>query len=139
MGLIKVEGDGVTPIGNFPLRRVLYRADRIKAPKTGLPVAAVSNMDGWCDDPDHPDYNQPISFPFHNSAERLWREDHLYDLIVVMGHNDDPVIPGNGSAIFLHVAKDNYAPTEGCIAFTLNDLLAILKNSSTETMVSLGV
>ena len=139
MDLVKVEGDGVTPIGSYPLRRVLYRSDRIEPPETSLPIAAINELDGWCDDPDHPHYNQPVSFPFQGSAERLWREDQLYDLIVVIGHNDAPVISGNGSAIFMHVAKKDYAPTEGCVAFTLNDLLAILKSCTRETTILLGL
>jgi L,D-peptidoglycan transpeptidase YkuD (ErfK/YbiS/YcfS/YnhG family) len=138
MDLVKVEGDGVTPIGSYPLRRVLYRSDRIKLPETGLPASAIGELDGWCDDPYHPRYNQPVSFPLKCSAEHLWRPDHLYDLIVVIGHNDAPVIPGAGSAIFMHVAKSEYAPTEGCVAFAVDDLLAILAKCSDKTMISLG-
>ena len=134
----KKEGDGGTPIGAFPVRRVLYRADRLDRPQTYLPVAAIAEIDGWCDDPSKPDYNQQISFPFDGSAEHLWRDDHLYDVIVVLGHNDEPIIAGNGSAIFMHVAKPDYSPTEGCVALALDDLLTVLKDCSPDTTIRIG-
>ena len=81
---------------------------------------------GWCDDMGHPDYNRRVALPFPASHERLWREDHVYDLIVVLGYNDDPVIPEKGSAIFLHLAREDFSPTEGCIACARDDLLALL-------------
>jgi L,D-peptidoglycan transpeptidase YkuD (ErfK/YbiS/YcfS/YnhG family) len=122
----KREGDGATPIGCFALRRVLYRADRIAPPATGLAVTAIEPDAGWCDDSAHPCYNQPVRLPFAGSHERLWREDGLYDLLAVIGWNDEPVVPGHGSAIFLHVASPDYAPTEGCVAVALDDLSALL-------------
>ncbi len=122
----KVEGDGATPAGTWPLRRVLWRADRLPRPVTLLPTAAIAPADGWCDAPASPAYNRPIRHPFGDSAERLWREDSLYDVIVVLGYNDRPVRPGAGSAIFMHVARPDHAPTEGCIALALPDLLDVL-------------
>jgi L,D-peptidoglycan transpeptidase YkuD (ErfK/YbiS/YcfS/YnhG family) len=124
----KREGDGGTPVGCFPLRRVLYRPDRLAPPVTGLEVAALEPDMGWCDDPGHPDYNRPVRLPHPAGCERLWRDDHLYDVIVVLGHNDEPPAPGLGSAIFLHLAKDGYAATEGCVALALPDLLALLRD-----------
>ena len=124
--LDKREGDGATPIGCFPLRRVFYRRDRITPPPTALAVAPIEPDDGWCDDPTQPAYNQPVRLPFAGSHERLWREDGLYDLLAVIGWNDDPVVPGLGSAIFLHVARPDYAPTEGCVAVALGDLSELL-------------
>lgn len=129
----KREGDGATPAGCFMLRRVLYRPDRMTAPQTILPHAPLSPDDGWCDDPAHADYNRPVRLPHPARHERLWREDGLYDVVVVLGHNDDPPRPGAGSAIFLHVAKEGYAPTEGCIALALPDLLTVLAECGTET------
>jgi L,D-peptidoglycan transpeptidase YkuD (ErfK/YbiS/YcfS/YnhG family) len=123
----KREGDRGTPVGSFALRRVLYRPDRLAPPKTALPVAPLNPRDGWCDDPADPLYNQQIRQPYEGHYEILWRSDHLYDVIVVLGHNDGPVIPGKGSAIFLHVAAVDYAPTEGCVALREADLLCILK------------
>ena len=122
----KREGDRATPAGRWPLRRVLYRADRIAAPATALPVAPIAPSDGWCDDPVHPDYNRAVALPHPARCEHLWRSDRVYDVIVVLGYNDEPVRTGLGSAIFLHVARRGFAPTEGCVALAHADLLAVL-------------
>ncbi len=122
----KTEGDGATPAGRFALRHVLYRADRVAKPVTALAARAIARDDGWCDDPGDPAYNRPVRLPFAGSHEVLWREDSLYDVIVVLGHNDSPPVPGRGSAIFLHVARPDYGPTEGCIALALDDLLEVV-------------
>lgn len=122
----KTEGDGATPAGRFALRRVLYRADRLAPPETRLPVLPVEQDQGWCDDPAEPLYNQPVRLPFSGGHEILWRDDGLYDVIVVLGHNDSPPVPGKGSAIFMHVARPDYGPTEGCVALELGDLLEVL-------------
>ena len=105
---------------------MLFRADRLETPATALPVAALDPADGWYDDPADANYNRQISHPYPASAERLWRDDAIYDVIVILGHNDDPAVPGRGSAIFLHVARPDYAPTGGCIAVALPDLLSLL-------------
>jgi L,D-peptidoglycan transpeptidase YkuD (ErfK/YbiS/YcfS/YnhG family) len=131
----KREGDGATPLGCFVLRRVLYRPDRLARPETALPVAPLAPEDGWCDDPEDPAYNTPVRLPYGASHERLWREDGIYDLIVVLGHNDAPPVAGKGSAIFLHVAKPDYAPTSGCVALALTDLLSVLAEAGPETRV----
>lgn len=123
----KREGDGATPLGRYPLRHVLYRPDRLTgAPATKLPIRALTPADGWCDDPADSAYNRAITLPYAASHEKLWREDHVYDVIVTLGHNDDPPIPGMGSAIFLHVARPDYTGTEGCVALALPDLLELL-------------
>lgn len=122
----KREGDGATPAGIFPFRQVLFRADRIAPPATALPSRPLVASDGWCDDPAHPLYNRPVTLPFAAGHEMLMRTDALYDVIVVLGHNDAPVVPGRGSAIFLHIAAPGFAPTEGCIALARDDLLAVL-------------
>jgi L,D-peptidoglycan transpeptidase YkuD (ErfK/YbiS/YcfS/YnhG family) len=108
------------------MRRVLYRPDRGPAPKTALPVQIIEPDDGWCDDPADANYNRPIKHPCPAGAEHLWREDGVYDLLVVLGHNDDPVVAGKGSAIFVHLARPDYAPTEGCVALARADLEALL-------------
>ena len=128
------EGDGITPAGIFPLRQAFFRSDRTNRPETILPISALTRSDGWSDDPEDPRYNRQISIPTKNNHETLWRADGVYDLIAVIGYNDRPVIPGAGSAIFLHVAKLGYAPTEGCVAFALSDLSRIL-NEWEETSV----
>ena len=125
----KREGDGASPAGVWPIRRVLYRPDRGTAPVTSLPVEAIAPDDGWCDAPHDPAYNRPVKLPYPVSAEQMWRDDHLYDLVVVLGHNDDPPKPGLGSAIFLHLAKPDYAPTHGCVAVAREDLEALLKGA----------
>ena len=122
----KREGDKATPVGGFPLRRVLFRPDRVPRPATDLPAAPIAPDDGWCDDPDDPRYNQPVKRPYPASHESLWRDDHVYDVILVLGHNYAPPVPGAGSAIFLHVARDGFQPTEGCVALRLDDVLALL-------------
>lgn len=131
----KIEGDGATPIGCYALRRLVYRADRIAKPETRLPMAALSPEDGWCDAPEDPAYNRPVRLPYGASHERLWRDDGIYDAIVMLGHNDDPPVAGLGSAIFLHIARVNYSPTQGCVALALPDLLNFLKDASTRSRV----
>src|ERR1700722_5443632 len=98
------EGDGITPLGVFDLREVFYRADRIPMLFTTLPLWKIEPDDGWCDAPDDQNYNRLVKLPYAASAESLWRDDALYDIVAVIGFNDDPVYPGKGSAIFLHVA-----------------------------------
>jgi L,D-peptidoglycan transpeptidase YkuD (ErfK/YbiS/YcfS/YnhG family) len=122
----KREGDGSTPLGVWPLRRLLFRPDRGPPPSTALPAEPIRPNDGWCDALDDPAYNRPVALPYGAGAERMWREDDVYDLVVVLGHNDDPVIPAMGSAIFLHLARPDYAPTEGCVALARADLEALL-------------
>ena len=121
------EGDGVTPKGVWPVREILYRADRLPAPRTVLPLRAIQKNDGWCDAPDDPNYNRLVTLPYAASHEELWRDDHLYDLVAVLGVNDDPVVTGKGSAIFLHLARDGYAATHGCVALTYDDALAAIE------------
>ena len=125
----KREGDGGTPIGRFALRELRYRPDRLAAPATALPLIPLSPDDGWCDAPDDPAYNRPVRLPYPASAETMWRADHLYDLVVVLGQNDDPVVPGAGSAIFFHLAGEMdgmLQPTEGCVALRLEDMCEVL-------------
>ena len=123
----KREGDGATPIGSWTMRRLLYRADRLAMPETALPVSVIAAADGWCDGPLDARYNQPVILPYRASAEALWRADEVYDLIVPLGYNDAPVVAGAGSAIFLHVARVDFSPTEGCVALALADLLTMLR------------
>jgi len=123
---LKREGDLASPLGVWPIRRVLYRPDQGPPPRTALPAAALAPDDAWCDAPDDKDYNRPIKLPHPASFERMWRDDRLYDIVVVLGHNDDPIRPYMGSCIFLHIARPGYAPTEGCVAVTREDLEELL-------------
>jgi L,D-peptidoglycan transpeptidase YkuD (ErfK/YbiS/YcfS/YnhG family) len=111
----------------WPIRRVLFRQDRLRRPVTALPCAPIDPHDGWCDAPGDANYNRPVALPYRASAEPLWREDRIYDLVVVLGYNDDPVAPGAGSAIFLHLARPGYPPTHGCVALAAEDLLEVLR------------
>lgn len=122
----KREGDGATPIGRFGLRELLYRPDKLATPSCLLSKSALKPEDGWCDDPSHPDYNRLVRLPHPARCETMWREDGCYDLVVPLGYNDDPPVAGLGSAIFLHVAKPGYSPTEGCVALARDDLLTLL-------------
>ena len=122
----KQEGDGATPLGVWPLRAVLYRPDRSHAPVGGLSAKPLFACDGWCDDPGDEAYNTLVMLPYKGRHEKMWRDDELYDVVVVLGYNDDPPVRGKGSAIFLHCAKPGYSPTEGCIALGRPDLLEVL-------------
>ncbi|RAI59712.1 hypothetical protein DOO78_08670 [Roseicella frigidaeris] len=134
----KREGDGATPVGLLPLRRLLYRADRVAPPACRVPVEPLSSQDGWCDDPGDAAYNQRVRLPHPARHEALWREDALYDLIGVLGWNDAPVVRGRGSAIFLHLARPDLAPTEGCVALAERDLRAALAAGLTAIEVRPG-
>jgi L,D-peptidoglycan transpeptidase YkuD (ErfK/YbiS/YcfS/YnhG family) len=133
----KREGDGASPAGSFALLQGYYRADRIAAPPTHLPLRALRREDGWVDEPLDPKYNRLVSLPYPASHEEMWRADGLYDLVVLIGYNTDPPAPGRGSAIFLHVARPDFAPTAGCIAVArevLGPLLGLLGPGSTITI-----
>lgn len=133
----KREGDGASPAGVWPVRRVWYRADKGPPPETGIPVIALRPEDGWCDAPGDARYNQWVPLPCPARHERLWREDGLYDLIVELGYNDDPPVTGKGSAIFLHVARPGYLPTEGCAALAEDDLRAVLTRLQGGSMIEI--
>jgi L,D-peptidoglycan transpeptidase YkuD (ErfK/YbiS/YcfS/YnhG family) len=131
----KREGDGATPAGRFTMRFVLYRPDREKPPQTGLPWRAIARDDGWCDAAADPAYNRMIRLPYPASAESLWRADGGYDLIVPLGYNDTIVVAGEGSAIFLHLAAPDFAPTAGCVALGHADLLTVLAAADASSCV----
>jgi len=136
----KHEGDGGTPTGIFPLREVRYRPDRMAAPKSGLPIYKAAPRDGWCDDPQDPAYNRLVRLPYRADAETMWRDDHLYDVLAVIGYNDAPPVPGAGSAIFLHVARQNdnaLLPTSGCVSMRIEHVLAVLAACSPGTMIDI--
>ncbi len=126
-GLVKnkIEGDLSTPTGTFHFNKIYYRADRIKETNFIIDSSIIRENDGWGDDVRSKYYNQYVQFPFNESAERLYRDDHVYDLICVLDYNTSPIIPGRGSAIFLHVSKPSFEGTEGCIAIERKELLKI--------------
>jgi L,D-peptidoglycan transpeptidase YkuD (ErfK/YbiS/YcfS/YnhG family) len=123
---LKREGDGATPLGRLPIRLVLYRHDRVPRPRLPFPVHAIRIDDGWCEDPADRNYNRLVKLSPRSTADRLAREDHLYDLVIVLGHNDSPRVKGKGSAIFMHLAREGMTPTAGCLAFYRRDLRVLL-------------
>lgn len=129
----KLEGDGKTPIGAFPLGRIYYRADRVERPKTHLECIEITPEMGWCDDASSPHYNTFVKLPFDGSHEQLWRQDHVYDIVVDVKYNQNPAIPGKGSAIFIHLKGET--PTAGCLAFDYTDLMAILERLTPTSQV----
>lgn len=122
----KREGDGFTPAGSWSLREAFVRPGRVAQPASPLPWRWLGREDGWSDDPRDPDYNRFVRHPHPFSAERLWRDDGLYDVVVVLGYNDAPPVPGHGSAIFLHCMPADGHATSGCVAVAREALVAML-------------
>jgi len=122
----KREGDGASPAGTFPLLRLYYRPDRLQPPATGLPITPLQPNHGWVDEPADPNYNRLITLPYPAHHEEMWRTDGLYDVVVLIGYNTDPPAPRRGSAIFLHVARPDFSPTDGCIAVSRDVLLSLV-------------
>ncbi len=129
----KREGDGATPVGVWPLRRIYYRPDRLPRPVSGLPVEPIRRDMGWSENPADPAYNRPVGLPHRFAHEFMWRDDHLYDVVVVIGHNDDPVLKGRGSAIFMHLMRPEGTPTQGCVALRLPELQRLLPRLGPQT------
>jgi L,D-peptidoglycan transpeptidase YkuD (ErfK/YbiS/YcfS/YnhG family) len=122
----KHEGDGATPAGAHRLVGVLYRPDKVLRPATRLMAVPIRREDGWCDDPGDRRYNRPVRLPYTASHERLWRDDRLYDVVVILDYNLGQPVPGRGSAIFLHLAGPGFAPTAGCVAVGLEAMRRLL-------------
>ncbi len=132
------EGDGATPAGAFRLMEAFYRPDRVRRPQTSLPVRPLRPDDGWCDAPFHRNYNRPVRLPFPASAETLWRQDRIYDIIVVMNFNIHPRRQGRGSAIFFHIARPDFAPTLGCVAIPEPEMRKVLRMCGPRTRLVVG-
>ena len=133
----KREGDLSTPIGTFYFDKVYYRADRLGNMKFIIDSSVINKNDGWCDDQKSELYNRHIQFPFQKSAERLYRDDHIYDIICVLNYNTSPIIPGLGSAIFLHIAKPGFLGTKGCVAIERDALIAIATNLTADSTIAI--
>ena len=134
----KREGDGGTPVGTFALLGGSFRADRGPRLAARLPLRPARADDGWCDDPAHRRYNQPVRLPFRASHETLWRADRLYDVVLDMDYNRRQPRPGRGSAIFLHVRADTGGPTAGCVALDPGDLRRLLPRLRRGCLVQIG-
>jgi L,D-peptidoglycan transpeptidase YkuD (ErfK/YbiS/YcfS/YnhG family) len=132
------EGDGITPKGVFKITKIYYRADKIKIIKTNIKKIKITKNMGWCDDPVSRFYNQQIKLPSKFSYEKLYRSDNLYDLIAVINYNTNPVIKNKGSAIFMHISKNSYKKTEGCIALKKKDLINILTKIKKNTKIKIN-
>lgn len=124
---LKREGDGASPQGRWRVVRVLMRRDRVRRPMSALPIQAIGSLDGWCDAPSDRNYNRPVCLPYPASAERMWRDDRLYDIVVVLDHNQRPRNRGRGSAIFIHICRPGLLPTEGCIAVQPDAMRRLLR------------
>ena len=135
IGIKKKEGDYITPKGKFKIKYILYRKDRILNFKTKMKTVIIKKNMGWCNDSKSKKYNKFIRFPFKFSAEKIYRTDNIYDIILVLNFNTNPVLKKKGSAIFIHIAKKNYKNTEGCVAVSKRDLRKVIKIINKRTIV----
>lgn len=138
LGIKRREGDGITPIGTFGLLETRIRADRFAAANVQLPASAIAPGDGWCDAAGERDYNRPVQLPYSKSHECLWRDDHLYDCLIVMDFNILRHMRVGGSAIFFHLAHDDYRATEGCVAISRPHMQWLLPQIGPQTVMQIG-
>ena len=134
IGLKKKEGDLITPKGKYKIKYIMYRKDRVKIQSKIKKIIIKKEM-GWCDDPNSRHYNKIVKLPSSHKHEKLYKKENIYDIIIVLNYNMDPIVKNKGSAIFIHVAKKNYKKTEGCIAVKKTHLLKIVKDLKKKTMV----
>lgn len=134
----KREGDGATPAGRFHIRAAFYRPDRVRRPRTAIPLAAIEPDLGWCDDPADRAYNRPVDLPYRGRHERLWRDDGLYDIVAVIDFNLIHPRRGAGSAVFLHIAGPGFAPTEGCVAVSIDAMRRLLARIGPRTVLDIA-
>jgi L,D-peptidoglycan transpeptidase YkuD (ErfK/YbiS/YcfS/YnhG family) len=139
IGKKKIEGDNITPKGDFRIVKIYYRKDRLKKLSSKFTLIEITKSMGWCDDPKSSKYNQPIRLPTKYGHEILYRRDNIYDLILVLNYNMKPVIKNKGSAIFIHIAKKNYKKTLGCVALKKNDLIKILQIIKRKTKIKISI
>ena len=137
IGKKRREGDLITPKGLFKIKKVYFRKDKVRGLKTKFSMKAITKNMGWCNDPKSNKYNQLIKYPFPFNAEKLYRNDNIYDIVIVLDFNSKPIKKNKGSAIFLHVAKKNYKPTRGCVAIKKNELKKLLKLFTLQTRIKI--
>ena len=137
IGTKKKEGDLITPKGSFKIKGILYRRDKVKNLRTKLRKKVISKKMGWCDDPKSKKYNQLIKLPSKFNFEKLYRNDEIYDILIILNFNTNPVIKNKGSAIFIHIARKNYPPTKGCIAIKKNDIKRLASEINRNTLVKI--
>jgi len=133
----KREGDLKTPIGYFKIIKCYYRSDRIKKLTTKLRLIKITKKMGWCDDPLSPKYNKLVQIPSKYRYEKLFKKDHTYDIILVLNYNTNPVTKNKGSAIFIHIAREKYLPTKGCIALNKSDLIELMSKINHKTIIKI--
>ena len=138
IGNKKKEGDLITPKGQYKIKYILYRKDRIKKIQTKLKKFQIKKNMGWCDDRNSKKYNKLVKLPSNYGYEKLYKKENIYDIILVLNYNMNPILKGRGSAIFIHISKKNYKKTEGCVAIKKIDLLKILKELKINTKVKIG-
>ena len=138
IGKKKIEGDNITPKGTFNIVKIYYRADRVKKMPSKFRLIKITKKMGWCDDPNSKKYNQIINLPTKYSYEKLYRKDNVYDLILVLNYNMNPIIKDKGSAIFIHIAKKKYQPTQGCIALKKNNLLKLTSKINKNILIKIN-
>jgi L,D-peptidoglycan transpeptidase YkuD (ErfK/YbiS/YcfS/YnhG family) len=132
------EGDNITPKGIFKIIKIYYRSDKIKKITSSIKKIKIKKNMGWCDDPKSFYYNKQIKLPSKFSHEKLYRKDNLYDLFLVLNYNTSPIIKNKGSAIFLHIAKDSYKKTKGCIALKREDLIQLVSKIRKKTKIKIN-
>jgi L,D-peptidoglycan transpeptidase YkuD (ErfK/YbiS/YcfS/YnhG family) len=137
VGEKKYEGDNVTPTGIYKLVTVFFRKDRIAKIKSKIVFNEIKKNMGWCDDPKSRKYNRLIKLPSRFSHEKLFRKDHLYDLIIVINYNMNPIIKNKGSAIFIHLATKNYSPTSGCIGLKKKNMIELIKKIKKDELIKI--
>jgi L,D-peptidoglycan transpeptidase YkuD (ErfK/YbiS/YcfS/YnhG family) len=135
---IKREGDKGTPAGRFPLLWGYYRADRVPLRAAGAPLRPLRRDQGWCEDPSSPRYNRPVRLPARDCTDRMWREDHLYDVTFVLDQNFSRRSKGCGSAIFFHLARVGFTPTAGCVAISATDMRKLAPRLSRHAVMAIG-
>ena len=132
---MKREGDGATPMGQWQLRRLFYRADRMAPPRSGFVPRLIRDHDGWCETVGDRNYNRLVRIPYETSHEFMKRKDGLYDIVVELSHNGRPRVQGHGSAVFFHLRRPDGGPTAGCVAVSVKDMKIILEKSGRKTKI----
>lgn len=122
----KREGDAGTPAGCLAVLSGFFRPDRTARPRSRLPFVALRRNHGWCDEASSSLYNTLVCLPLRHHHERLWREDRLYDTVIVLNYNMKPRKKGCGSAIFFHLADQSFSATAGCVAISPSDMRRLL-------------
>ena len=138
IGYKKKEGDLITPSGQFRIKYILYRKDRLNISTKFKKKVIKKNM-GWCDDPKSSHYNKLVRLPFAYKHEKLFKKENIYDIILVLNYNMSPIRKNKGSAIFIHVAKNNFKKTEGCVAIKKQNLVKLIRKINLNTKVKISI